>query len=194
MVKNLRQATGAGVMDAKRALDDANGDIEKATLLLREQGLAAAEKRADRETSQGVIESYIHGGGRIGTLIELSCETDFVANTDEFRSLARDIAMQVAAMNPRVITKDERINKPEIEGADEEIVLLEQPFIKDASLKIDDLVDPRNTTISTILKHVHKGTIETVYTLLDGEYEFIEAEVLEKQGKTYVFVESRGLN
>ena len=140
MVKNLRQATGAGVMDAKRALDDANGDIEKATLLLREQGLAAAEKRADRETSQGVIESYIHGGGRIGTLIELSCETDFVANTDEFRSLARDIAMQVAAMNPRVITKDERINKPEIEGADEEIVLLEQPFIKDASLKIDDLV------------------------------------------------------
>ena len=140
MVKNLRQATGAGVMDAKRALDDANGDIEKATLLLREQGLAAAEKRADRETSQGVIESYIHGGGRIGTLIELSCETDFVANTAELRSLARDIAMQVAAMNPRVITKDERINKPEIEGADEEIVLLEQPFIKDASLKIDDLV------------------------------------------------------
>ena len=140
MVKNLRQATAAGVMDAKRALDDANGDIEKATLLLREQGLAAAEKRADWETSQGVIESYIHGGGRIGTLIELSCETDFVANTDEFRSLARDIAMQVAAMNPRVITKDERINKPEIEGADEEIVLLEQPFIKDASLKIDDLV------------------------------------------------------
>ena len=106
MVKNLRQATGAGVMDAKRALDDANGDIEKATLLLREQGLAAAEKRADRETSLGVIESYIHGGGRIGTLIELSCETDFVANTDEFRSLARDIAMQVAAMNPRVITKN----------------------------------------------------------------------------------------
>ena len=124
MVKNLRQATGAGVMDAKRALDDANGDIEKATLLLREQGLAAAEKRADRETSQGVIESYIHGGGRIGTLIELSCETDFVANTDEFRSLARDIAMQVAAMNPLVITKDERINKPEIEGADEELSLI----------------------------------------------------------------------
>ena len=124
MVKNLRQATGAGVMDAKRALDEANGDIEKATLLLREQGLAAAEKRADRETSQGVIESYIHGGGRIGTLIELSCETDFVANTDEFRSLARDIAMQVAAMNPLVITKDERINKPEIEGADEELSLI----------------------------------------------------------------------
>ena len=140
MVKNLRQATGAGVMDAKRALDDANGDIEKATLLLREQGLAAAEKRADRETSQGVIESYIHGGGRIGTLIELSCETDFVANTDEFRSLARDIAMQVAAMNPRVITKDERINKPEIEGADEEIVLLEQPFIKDSSINVEELV------------------------------------------------------
>ena len=140
MVKNLRHATGAGVMDAKRALDEANGDTEKATLILREQGLAAAEKRADRETSQGVIESYIHGGGRIGTLIELSCETDFVANTDEFRSLARDIAMQVAAMNPLVITKDERINEPEIEGTDEEIVLLEQPFIKDASLKVDDLV------------------------------------------------------
>ncbi len=140
MVKNLRQATGAGVMDAKRALDKANGDIEKATLILREQGLAAAEKRAGRETSQGVVESYIHGGGRIGTLIELSCETDFVANTDEFRSLARDIAMQVAAMNPLMITKNERVDEPEIEGADEEIVLLEQPFIKDASLKVDDLV------------------------------------------------------
>ena len=127
-------------MDAKRVLDEANGDIEKATLILREQGLAAAEKRAGRETSQGVVESYIHGGGRIGTLIELSCETDFVANTDEFRSLARDIAMQVAAMNPLMITKNERVDEPEIEGADEEIVLLEQPFIKDSSLKVDDLV------------------------------------------------------
>ena len=140
MVKNLRQETGAGVMDAKRALDKANGDIEKATLILREQGLAAAEKRVGRETSQGVVESYIHGGGRIGTLIELSCETDFVANTDEFRSLARNIAMQVAAMNPLMITKNERVDEPEIEGADEEIVLLEQPFIKDSSLKVDDLV------------------------------------------------------
>ena len=139
MVKNLRQATGAGVMDAKRALDEANGDIEKATLLLREQGLAAAEKRADRETSQGVIESYIHGGGRIGTLIELSCETDFVANTDELRSLARDIAMQVAAMDPAHIDDNDTPDVADI--TPDEKCLTKQVFIQDPSMTISELIN-----------------------------------------------------
>ena len=126
-------------MDAKRALDEANGDTEKATLILREQGLAAAEKRADRETSQGVIESYIHGGGRIGTLIELSCETDFVANTDEFRSLARDIAMQVAAMDPSHIDDND---KPDTsDSSPDEKCLTKQVFIKDPSMTIRELIN-----------------------------------------------------
>ena len=122
-------------MDCKRALTASENSVDKAIKLLREKGLAAAQRREGRSANEGTIASYIHPGGRVGVLLEARCETDFVANTDEFRSLARDIAMQVAAMNPLVITKDERINKPEIEGTDEEIVLLEQPFIKDASLK-----------------------------------------------------------
>lgn len=138
MVKELREATGAGVMDAKRALEEADGDMSKATALLREKGLAAAAKRAERATHQGVVESYIHAGGRIGVLVEVNCETDFVANTDEFRTLARDIAMQIAAMNPQVVSVDDRT--PELEGSDEEVVLLSQPFIKDASRNIGAMV------------------------------------------------------
>jgi elongation factor Ts len=138
MVKELREATGAGVMDAKRALEEAGGDMKRAAEILRERGIAAAAKRAGRETRQGVIEAYIHAGGRIGVLVELNCETDFVANTPEFRQLAKDIAMQIAAMNPLVVTPDERT--PEMEGPDEEVVLLKQPFIRDTSKTIDDLV------------------------------------------------------
>jgi elongation factor Ts len=99
-VKRLREETGAGVMDSKRALEEANGDFDAAKDILREQGIAAAAKRADRTTSQGLVESYIHSGGRIGALVEVQCETDFVARTETFRDLARDLAMQVAAMNP----------------------------------------------------------------------------------------------
>ncbi len=138
MVKELRDATGAGVMDAKRALEEAGGDMKRAAEILRERGIAAAAKRAGRETRQGVVEAYIHAGGRIGVLVELNCETDFVANTPEFRQLAKDIAMQIAAMNPLVITPEERT--PEMEGPDEEVVLLKQPFIRDTSKTIDDLV------------------------------------------------------
>lgn len=138
MVKELRETTGAGVMDCKRALEDAGGDMAKATVLLREKGLAAAAKRADREAKQGVVQSYIHAGGRIGVLVEVNCETDFVANTDEFRGLARDIAMQIAAMSPRVVSVDDRT--PDIEGTDEEVVLLAQPFIRDASKTIGAMV------------------------------------------------------
>lgn len=138
MVKQLREATGAGVMDCKRALEEADGDLEKAMVILREKGIAAAAKRAERETNQGVVQSYIHAGGRIGVLVEVNCETDFVAKTDEFTSLARDIAMQIAAMNPLVVSVDDR--KPEMEGRDEEIVLLSQPFIKDSGKTIGDMV------------------------------------------------------
>ena len=103
MVKALREETGAGIMDCKRALSDTAGDVEKAKAILREKGLASAAKKESRETSQGLVEVYIHGGGRIGAMVELNCETDFVARTDEFKGLARDIAMQVVALNPRFV-------------------------------------------------------------------------------------------
>ena len=139
MIKELRESAGAGVMDAKRALEEADGDMAKARAILRERGAAAAAKRADRETSNGVVESYIHAGGRIGGLGEVNCETDFVANTPDFRELARNIAMQVAAMNPQLIAVEERAEH-EIEGTDEEVCLLSQPFIKDGSRTIGNLV------------------------------------------------------
>ena len=106
-VKRLREETGAGVMDCKRALEEASGDFDRARALLREQGMAAAAKRSERDTSQGLVEAYIHGGGRIGALVEVNCETDFVARTDTFKTLVRDIAMQVAAMNPSYVSPDE---------------------------------------------------------------------------------------
>ncbi|OAI39168.1 elongation factor Ts [bacterium SCGC AG-212-C10] len=139
MVKELREASGAGIMDCRRALEETAGDVKKAREVLLEKGLAAAAKRSDREANQGVIEAYIHGGGRIGVIVELNCETDFVANTEEFRGLARSIAMQVAAMNPQVVSVEDREGK-DIEGRDEEVVLLAQPYIKDGSRNIGALV------------------------------------------------------
>lgn len=138
LIKELREATGAGVMDAKRALEEANGDMNKAREIIREKGIAAAAKRSERETSQGVVEAYIHAGGRIGVLLELNCETDFVANTAEFRSLAKDIAMQVAAMNPAVVSPEDRT--PDLEGPDNEVCLTEQAFIRDPGRTIGELV------------------------------------------------------
>ena len=138
-IKALREDTGAGVMDAKRALEESNGDMAKAKAILREKGIAAAAKRADRETSNGVVESYIHGGGRVGVIVELNCETDFVANTDNFRTLAKNIAMQVAAMNPQVVSADDP-DRAKFEGSDEEVVLMAQTFIKDSSSTIGQLV------------------------------------------------------
>lgn len=137
-VKRLREETGAGVMDAKRALDEAGGDFNKAKELLRERGIAAAAKRAERSTGQGVVEAYIHGGGRIGALVEVNCETDFVARTDAFRTLARDIAMQVAAMNPAALTPEEV--PAGLPGEAKDHALLTQAFIKDGSRSIQDLV------------------------------------------------------
>lgn len=140
MVKELREASGAGVMDCRRALEEAAGDLKKAKEILREKGIAAAAKRSDRDANQGVVESYIHGNGRVGVLLELNCETDFVANTEDFRGLARSIAMQIAAMNPQVISVADREGK-DIEGKDEEVVLLSQPYIRDGSQSIQTLVN-----------------------------------------------------
>jgi len=107
LVKALRDATGAGMMECKAALQEANGDIEAATLILRKRGLASAAKKSGRATSEGLIGSYIHAGGKIGVLIELNCESDFVARTDDFQTLLRELALQVAAANPQYVTREE---------------------------------------------------------------------------------------
>ena len=168
MVKDLRERTGAGMMDCKKALSETGGDMEKAIDFLREKGLAAAAKKAGRIAAEGLVESYIHGGGRIGVLVEVNCETDFVAKTDDFKSLCRDIAMQIAAAKPEYVRKEEvpaeQLNherevlraqalnegKPEkivdkmVEGRIEkyykEVCLMEQPFIKDNDMTIADLI------------------------------------------------------
>jgi len=167
-VKRLRELTGAGMMDCKRALQEAGGDIDRAQELLRERGLAGIEKRRGRAASEGVVESYVHGEGRIGVLVELNCETDFVGRTEEFRTLARELAMQIAAQSPRWVSRDEvpedvvqsekkiyaerarQMGKPEnvldrisegmLEAFFKETVLLDQPYIRDDSKQVEDLV------------------------------------------------------
>jgi len=137
-VKELRDKTGAGIMDSKRALEESDGDITKAEEILNQKGLASAAKKAGRETSEGLVVSYIHTGGRVGALVELNCETDFVARTEDFESLGRNIAMQVAAMSPLYVDRE---SVPD--GADEvaeESLLLEQEYIRDSSMKISDLL------------------------------------------------------
>ncbi len=137
-VKALREKTGAGIMDSKRALEEAGGDQTKAEAILSQQGVLRAEKKAGREAGMGVVEAYIHAGGRIGALVEVNCETDFVARTDDFQALAHDIAMHVAATNPRYLSGDD---VPD--GSDEqpgEVALLEQPFIKDPGRTIRQLI------------------------------------------------------
>ena len=138
-VKKLREMTNAGVMDCKRALDESGGNIDRAIEILREKGVARAEKRAGRETSQGLIESYIHAGGRIGVIVEVNCETDYVARTETFKTLAHDLAMQVAGMPTTLaVTEDEL--PPDADGTVEETVLLKQPFIRDGSRTIESLI------------------------------------------------------
>ena len=138
-IKELRERTGAGIMDCKRALEETSGDMAKAEELLTQQGIASAVKKATRSTEEGVVESYIHSGGRIGVLLEVNCETDFVARTDDFKELAHDIAMQVAAMSPSYVSSDD---VPDGEDADSaETVLMCQPFIKDPSKSVQDLVN-----------------------------------------------------
>ncbi|UVI32529.1 translation elongation factor Ts [Paenibacillus spongiae] len=174
-VKELREKTGAGMLDCKKALEEANGDLTKAAELLREKGLAAAANKAGRIATEGVVESYIHAGGRIGVLVEINCETDFVAKTDQFREFARDIAMQIAAANPKFVAREEvsqeeldkereilkaqalnegkpaNIVEKMVEGRlgkyYEEFCLLEQSFIKDPDKTVSTLLKEKISTI-----------------------------------------------
>lgn len=167
-VKALRERTGAGMMDCKHALVEAGGDSDKAVTILREKGVAAASKKGNREAKEGVIHTYIHPGSRIATMVELNCETDFVARNDMFQSLARDIAMQVAATKPQAVGREQmsqglvdeeseiyrnqaknegkpdniidRIIQGRIEKFYQENCLLEQPFIRDTDKTVKDLI------------------------------------------------------
>jgi elongation factor Ts len=168
-IKELREATGAGVLDCRKALEENKGDVEKATAYLREKGLAKAVKRSDREASEGIVELYAHGGGRVGVMVEVNCETDFVARSDAFRELAHELALQIAASAPlsvdeasvpadalaekrkdaEVLAKEEgkpadvteRIVEGRIAKFLDEVVLLRQVYIRDDSKTIQDLVN-----------------------------------------------------
>ncbi|MFZ5819379.1 MAG: translation elongation factor Ts [Chloroflexota bacterium] len=168
MIKELRGATGAGVLDCRKALTEANGDYEKAVDYLREKGIATAAKRADRDASQGVVELYSHGNGRVGVMVEVNCETDFVARSENFRNLAHEVALQIAAAAPRYIKEEhipadvleheaeiararakeegkpdnvaEKIVAGRLEKFKDEVVLLRQAYIRDEDLNIEKLV------------------------------------------------------
>lgn len=168
MVKELREKTGAGMMDCKKALQEAEGDFEKAVELLRKKGIAKAAKRAEREANEGVVTAYIHPGSKLGALVEVNCETDFVAKTDDFQEFAKNIAMHIAASNPLAISREDldqtllekekeiyreqalASGKPEhivdkiVEGRLEkyfsEVCLLEQPYVKDPDKTIKELL------------------------------------------------------
>ncbi|MEE8349134.1 MAG: translation elongation factor Ts [Acidobacteriota bacterium] len=174
-VKALRTQTGAGMMECKKALMEADGDSEKAVTILRERGLAAASKRSGREIREGIVGQYIHAGGKLGVLLEVNCETDFVAMTDEFQDLVRDVAMQIAAANPvyvrredvsaEIVEKEQAIyrkqaldsGKPEkvmdriVEGKlnkyYSEVCLYEQPYVKDSDLTVEELIKSRIATL-----------------------------------------------
>ena len=156
LVKELRDMTGAGMMDAKKALVETDGNIEKAVDLLREKGLAAAAKKAGRIAAEGVVQSYIHAGGRIGVLVEVNCETDFVAKTDDFQSLARDIAMQIAAVNPTYLNREE-VPAEVIEH--EKQVLLEQAKVEAE----EDVKAGRKPKPEAVLEKMVAGRIEKFY-------------------------------
>jgi len=168
LINKLREATGAGMMDVKRALEDAGWDEEKAVQLLRERGAMKAAKKADREAREGIIGHYIHHNQRVGVLVELNCETDFVARNELFQNLAKDLAMHIAMMNPRYVSAEEipaeelekerqiyiqaalnegkpqqiaeKIAEGRLKKYLEEVVLLEQPFVKDDKVKVKELI------------------------------------------------------
>ena len=168
MIKELRAATGAGILDCRKALTEAGGDYQKAVDYLREKGLAMAAKRANREASEGIVELYSHGGGRVGVMVEVNCETDFVARSDDFRQFAHEVALQIAAAAPQYITEEEipadvfdheadiarkraeeegkpanvleKIVEGRIQKFKDEVVLLRQAYIRDESLTIEKLL------------------------------------------------------
>jgi elongation factor Ts len=173
MVRELREATGAGVLDCKQTLEETGGDFEQAVELLRQKGMAAAAKRADREAKEGMIGAYIHAGSRVAALVEVNCETDFVAQTDLFQELAHDLAMQVVAAKPQYLSREdvpaevieqekeefrsqvqdkpdhvvERIVEGKLAKFYEEVCLLEQPFIKEPGVTVGELVKQRNAQL-----------------------------------------------
>ena len=156
LVKELREKTGAGMMDCKKVLTETNGDIDKAIDLLREKGLAAAAKKAGRLAAEGVVTSYIHGNGRIGVLVEINCETDFVGKTDNFQNLAKDIAMQIAAANPTYLNREE-VPADVIEH--ERTVLLEQAKAEAE----EDVKAGRKPKPEAVLEKMVNGRIEKYY-------------------------------
>jgi len=180
LIRELRNKTGAGVMDCKQALLEAGGDIQKAQDILREKGSVVAIKRSARETQEGLVSSYVHSGNKLGVLLEINCETDFVAKTSEFSQLAKELAMQIAAMDPlwikpedvpkEVIEKEKEIYKKQVQesGKPEKVIekiaqgrlekyftqvcLLEQPYIKDPKLKVKDLITESITKLGENIK------------------------------------------
>jgi elongation factor Ts len=142
-VKDLREKTGAPMMDCKQALTEAKGDMEQAVVILRKKGVSVAAKKATRVTSEGSVASYIHAGGKIGVLVEVNCESDFVARTDDFKELVHDIAMHIAASDPKYVRKEDVTAADfagKMEKFYEEVCLLEQPFIKDQTISISQLI------------------------------------------------------
>ncbi|MBV6395867.1 MAG: Elongation factor Ts [Anaerolineales bacterium] len=168
MIKELRAATGAGMMDCRKALQEAGGDVQKAMEILREKGMATAAKRADRDVSNGTVELYSHGGGRVGVMVEVNCETDFVARSEQFRTLAHEIALQIAASAPQYVREEdipqsvleqeaesararakeegkpdailEKIVDGRLSKLKDEIVLLRQTYIRDENVKVEQLI------------------------------------------------------
>lgn len=168
LVKELREKTGVGMMDCKNALKETNGDMEKATEILRKKGIAKAAKRADREANEGIIEAYIHPGSKLGVLVEINCETDFVANTDDFKTFAKNVAMHIAATNPLAIDREgvdqalldkeieifkeqaktegkpdhivEKIAQGRLEKYFTENILLDQAYVKEPEKSVQDLL------------------------------------------------------
>lgn len=201
MVKELREKTGAGMMDCKRALTDANGDLERAQEVLRERGLASAAKKSGRVAAEGLVEAYIHGAGRIGVLVEVNCETDFVAKNDDFRNLVKDIAMHIAASSPQYVRREEvpveviekereilraqtlnegkpanivdKIVEGRIDKFVKDICLMEQPFVKDPDKTVDMVVREK-------IAHIGENISIRRFT------RFVVGEGIEKQESNFV--------
>ncbi len=178
-VKDLRQQTGAGVLDCRNALEEVDGDLERAMELLSKKGLAVAAEKAEREASEGLVEAYIHAGEKLGVLLEVNCETDFVARTDDFRELAHDLAMQVAATSPEYLASDdipadvlererewhrgqiggdkseeviERILEGKLHKYYQQVCLLDQPFIKEEGMTVRDLITSKIAKLGENIK------------------------------------------
>lgn len=210
LVKELREKTGSGMMDCKKALEEANGDVEKAAEILREKGMAKSVKKAGRIAAEGIVVSYIHMGGKIGAMVEVNCETDFVAKTDGFHDFVKDIAMHVAAANPKYLNpedvpaeevehereiltiqaqnegKPEKIIEKMVEGRLKkfysEICLMEQPFIKDPDKSINDLVKEQIMNIGENVKIRRFARFEMGEGLEKKEENFAE-EVAKQMGE-----------